>query len=84
MLIVMKFGGSSLATPAHIRQAAALARRRREEGDQVVVVVSAQGDTTDALLAQARELSREPQKRENDVLLSCGEQMSMALFSMAL
>ena len=84
MLIVMKFGGSSLATPAHIRRAAALARRRREEGDQVVVVVSAQGDTTDALLAQARELSREPQKRENDVLLSCGEQMSMALFSMAL
>ena len=84
MRIVMKFGGSSLATAAHIRRAAQLIARQRAEGDQVAVVVSAQGDTTDELIEKAREITPEPGSRENDMLLSCGEQMSMALMAMQL
>ena len=84
MRIVMKFGGSSLASAIHIRRAAKLIARQRLEGDQVVVVVSAQGDTTDDLLEKAREITKEPGGRERDMLLCCGEQMSMALMAMQL
>ena len=84
MRIVMKFGGSSLASAIHIRRAAELIARQRAEGDQVAVVVSAQGDTTDALIEKAREINPEPCGRERDMLLCCGEQMSMALMAMQL
>ena len=84
MRIVMKFGGSSLATAAHIHRAAQLVLRQRQEGHQVAVVVSAQGDTTDELLTKAGEITRDPTPREKDMLLACGEQMSMALLAMQL
>jgi len=84
MLIVMKFGGSSLATAAHIRKAAQLIAEQRQNGDRVAVVVSAQGDTTDDLIERAREITAAPCGRERDMLLSCGEQMSMALMAMQL
>lgn len=84
MRIVMKFGGSSLASAIHIRRAAELILRQRADGDQVTVVVSAQGDTTDELLEKAREICPEPVGRERDMLLCCGEQMSMALMAMQL
>ena len=84
MLIVMKFGGSSLASAGHIRRAAQLIVEQREKGDQVAVVVSAQGDTTDDLISKALEITETPQGRERDMLLSCGEQMSMALMAMQL
>ena len=84
MLIVMKFGGSSLATATHIRRAAQLIAEQHRQGDRVAVVVSAQGDTTDDLIDKAREIVPEPAGRERDMLLSCGEQMSMALMAMQL
>jgi len=84
MRIVMKFGGSSLATAAHIRRAAQLVAEERSRGNQVAVVVSAQGDTTDELLEKAGEITSTPPPREKDMLLACGEQMSMALMAMQL
>ena len=84
MRIVMKFGGSSLASAIHIRRAAQLVARQHADGDRVVVVVSAQGDTTDELIEKAREITPEPGGRERDMLLCCGEQMSMALMAMQL
>ena len=84
MRIVMKFGGSSLATAAHIRRAAQLISEQRSRGNQVAVVVSAQGDTTDELLEKAGEVTSAPPPREKDMLLACGEQMSMALMAMQL
>ena len=84
MLIVMKFGGSSLASAAHIRRAAQLVADARKQGDRVAVVVSAQGDTTDALIEKALEIAPAPSEREKDMLLSCGEQMSIALMTMQL
>ena len=60
MLIVMKFGGSSLASTAHIRRAAELIADQRKNGDQVAVVVSAQGDTTDELITKAKEITEGP------------------------
>ena len=84
MRIVMKFGGSSLATAAHIHRAAQLVAEQRKQGHQVAVVVSAQGDTTDELLEKAGEITHNPPPREKDMLLACGEQMSMALMAMQL
>lgn len=84
MRIVMKFGGSSLATAEHIRRAARLVAQQRQQGDQVAVVVSAQGDTTDRLLLRAQELAPQPALREKDMLLACGEQLSMALLAIRL
>ncbi len=84
MLIVMKFGGSSLASTGHIRRAAELIVEEWKAGHRVAVVVSAQGDTTDDLIAKAMEITETPSGRERDMLLSCGEQMSMALMAMQL
>ncbi|MGE3166220.1 MAG: aspartate kinase [Planctomycetota bacterium] len=81
---VQKYGGSSVATPDLMRGAAARIARVRERGYRLVVVVSAMGDTTDHLLALAHSISRHPQRRELDVLLSAGELQSMALLVMAL
>ena len=84
MLIVQKFGGSSLADAARVRRAAQRAIHAREEGNQVVVVVSAQGDTTDRLISQWAKITSEPSARERDSFLSAGEQMSAGLMAMAI
>lgn len=84
MLIVQKFGGSSVADAAKVRRVAGIIADTYAEGHDVVVVLSAQGDTTDDLIDKARELNPRPSKREMDVLLSTGEQQSVALMAMAL
>ena len=84
MLIVQKFGGSSVADAAKVKRVAGIIADTYSEGHDVVVVLSAQGDTTDDLIGKARELNPRPSKREMDVLLSTGEQQSVALMSMAL
>jgi aspartate kinase len=83
-LVVMKFGGSSVASAERIRRVARRIVRERENGSQLVVVVSAMGDTTDELLALAAAITDEPDARELDVLLSTGEHQSATLMSMAL
>ena len=84
MLIVQKFGGSSLADVPRIRRAAKRAIHASQGGNQVVVVVSAQGDTTDHLVSAAAAISTSPSKRELDAYLAAGEQMSAGLMAMAL
>lgn len=81
---VMKFGGTSVATPALIQNVAKRVLCETECGNKVVVVVSAMGKTTDQLVSMAKELSVAPSKREMDVLLSTGEQVTIALLTMAL
>lgn len=83
-VVVMKFGGSSVADVAKIKRVAALVKTKRAAGTGVVVVVSAMGKTTDALIAQAREVASEPSRRELDMLLTVGERASAALTTMAL
>jgi aspartate kinase len=83
-LIVQKFGGSSVANAERIMAAARRALRARQAGNQVIVVVSARGDTTDELVDLAREISETPPAREMDMLLSTGEQISIALMAMAI
>jgi aspartate kinase len=83
-LVVQKFGGSSVATAERIRNAARRAVRARQAGNQVIVVVSARGDTTDELIELAREITDQPPPREMDMLLSTGEQISIALMAMAI
>jgi aspartate kinase len=83
-IVVQKYGGSSVADAEKLRQVARKVKARRDEGAQLVVVVSAMGDTTDELLALAKQISADPPRRELDMLLTCGERISMALLSMAL
>jgi aspartate kinase len=83
-IVVQKYGGSSVADVGKIRRVAAKVKARQEAGDQVVVVVSAMGDTTDDLLKLAQQVAPNPPRRELDMLLTCGERISMALLSMAL
>ena len=83
-LIVQKFGGSSIATPEKIRAAAEKAIRVQQAGNQVVVVVSAMGKNTDLLVDLSKQLSSKPPAREMDMLLSTGEQVSVALMAMAI
>ncbi len=83
-LVVQKYGGSSVATVEKLRGVAARVAARRRAGDEVVVVVSAMGQTTDELLALARQVSPAPPRRELDMLLSAGERIAMALLAMAL
>ncbi len=83
-LIVQKFGGTSLADGEKIHRAARRAIRARLEGHRLVLVVSAMGNATDKLLALARAVSSGPPKRELDVLLTTGEQVSIALMAMAI
>jgi aspartate kinase len=82
-VVVQKYGGSSVADVDRIRRVAARVVATREQGHQVVAVVSAMGSTTDELLALARQVAPAPSRRELDMLLSCGERISMALLSMA-
>lgn len=84
MRMVQKFGGTSLENPERLRRASQLIGSAREEGWEVAVVVSAQGDTTDMLLAKAAELTPNPAPRELDMLLCTGEQMSAALLALTL
>ena len=84
MLIVQKYGGTSLAGMSRLRAAARRVTGLARQGNQVVVVVSAQGDTTDDLIAKAAEINPKASKREMDMLLSTGEQISVALCAMAL
>jgi aspartate kinase len=83
-LIVQKFGGSSVADAEGIQRVAWIIAEKYSEGSDMVVVLSAQGDTTDILIEKAMELNPTPSKREMDVLLSTGEQASIALMAMAL
>src|SRR3954468_18191886 len=83
-LVVMKFGGSSVAGAERIKRVARRIARERANGSDLVVVVSAMGDTTDELLALAAGITDEPDPRELDVLLATGEHQSATLVSMAL
>ncbi len=83
-IVVQKYGGSSVATPERLRQVAARVAAAQGAGLRVVVVVSAMGKTTDELLGLAKSISPSPSRRELDMLLSCGERISMALLAMAL
>jgi aspartate kinase len=83
-LIVQKFGGSSVANAERLYNAASRVIETYRQGNSVVVVVSAQGDTTDELIEKAREINPNPSKREMDMLLSTGEQISIALLAMAI
>lgn len=82
-LIVKKFGGSSVATPEKIMNVAKRVLQEKNEEDRIVVVVSAMGDTTDELVGLMKQISTTPSKREMDMLLSTGEQISIALLAMA-
>lgn len=84
MTIVQKYGGSSVADAACIQRVAERIARTHRQGNKVVVVLSAQGDYTDLLLAKAKELSEKPSRRELDMLLSTGEQQSVALMAIAI
>jgi aspartate kinase len=83
-IIVQKYGGSSVATPEKLRRVAELVVKRKRTGVKLVVVVSAMGDTTDELLGLASKISQKPPRRELDMLLTCGERISMALLCMAI
>ena len=83
-LIVQKFGGSSVADADRVRNVARIITETYRRGHRVVVVLSAQGDTTDDLIAKAAEINPHASKREMDMLLSTGEQISCALCAMAI
>ena len=84
MLIVHKYGGTSLADTGRIHAAARRAVEEFRKGNQVVVVVSAQGDTTDLLVEKARQINPHRAAREMDAYLAAGEQMSAGLMAMAI
>ena len=84
MLIVKKFGGSSVANAERLFNVAGIITEDYNKGNDVIVVVSAQGDTTDDLIEKANEINPKASKREMDMLLSTGEQQSVALIAMAL
>ncbi|MBP7059024.1 MAG: aspartate kinase [Lachnospiraceae bacterium] len=84
MLIVKKFGGSSVANADRIKNVARRCAEDYQKGNKIVVVLSAMGDTTDELLEKVRSVNPHPPKREIDMLLSTGEQVSVSLMAMAL
>jgi len=84
MIVVQKYGGSSIADKERILNVADKIKKRIEKGDKVVVIVSAMGNTTDNLIRLAKSLSKNPHPREMDMLLTTGEQISIALLSIAL
>ncbi|HZP49110.1 MAG TPA: aspartate kinase [Vicinamibacterales bacterium] len=83
-IVVQKYGGSSVADVSKIQRVAERVMATRRAGHDVVVVVSAMGDTTDDLLALAKQVSPNPDRRELDMLLTAGERIAMALLSMAI
>ena len=84
MLIVQKYGGTSVANADRIKAVAQRVVRTKKSGNQLVVVLSALGDTTDKLLKLAQQVSSRPSERELDMLISTGEQISVALLAMAI
>jgi len=83
-LIVQKFGGSSVANAERVMNVAKIVTDTYKQGNDVIVVVSAQGDTTDDLIAKAKEINPSGTKREMDMLMAAGEQISIALLAMAI
>ena len=83
-VVVQKFGGSSVKNAESVMEAARKAIRAKHAGNKVIVVVSAQGSTTDDLIAKAAEITGTPSAREMDMLLATGEQISIALTAMAI
>lgn len=83
-LIVQKFGGSSVANAERVMNVAGIVTDTYHAGNDVVVVVSAQGDTTDDLIEKANEINPKASRREKDMLLAAGEQISIALLAMAI
>lgn len=83
-IIIQKFGGTSVKNTERILEVAKKIVERKKTGDEIVVVLSAQGGYTDTLLKKAHKISKTPKKRELDVLLSTGEQISVALLAMAI
>src|SRR3954449_10492970 len=83
-VIVQKYGGTSVAGPEEIKRVARRVFETAQAGNRVCVVVSAMGDTTDRLVGLAREVSNDPDPREQDMLLTAGERISVALVSMAI
>ena len=83
-IIVQKFGGSSVADADRVRNVARIITETYRKGNSVVAVLSAQGDTTDDLIAKAQEINPKASRREMDMLLSAGEQMSCSLLAMAI
>lgn len=83
-LIVQKFGGSSVANAERVMNVAKIVTDTYKKGNNVVVVVSAQGDTTDDLIEKANEINPDASKREKDMLLAAGEQISISLLAMAI
>lgn len=84
MLVVQKYGGTSVANPERIRKVARRVVDMHRQGHQMIVVVSAMGDTTDELIELVKEITDDPPEREMDMLLSTGEQVSIALLAMAI
>lgn len=82
--VVMKFGGSSVENTERIKEVAAMICKKKEEHNNILVVVSAMGKTTNQLIEMASSISDRPDKREMDMLLSTGEQISISLLAMAL
>ena len=83
-LIVQKFGGTSVANAERVFNVARIVTDTYKQGNDVVVVVSAQGDTTDDLIDKANEINPNASRREMDMLLASGEQISIALLAMAI
>lgn len=83
-VVVQKYGGSSVGTIEKIKEVAETVIKRKDKGDSVVVVVSAMGDTTDDLIAMAKQITENPDKRELDALVSTGEMISSSLLAMAI
>ncbi len=83
-LVVQKFGGSSVKDAECLRRVAGIITNTYKAGNNVIVVVSAQGDTTDDLIEKAKEISKNPSKREMDMLLTTGEQISASLLAMTI
>ncbi len=82
--LVMKFGGASVAAPENFATIASLISHRKKEYNRIIVVVSAMGDTTDQLIALAKQVHPNPPKREYDMLITVGERISISLLAMAL
>src|SRR5918993_851832 len=83
-LIVQKYGGTSVASPERIKNVARRVAHGRSRGDQLVVVVSAMAGETNRLIALAKDVQSNPEPRELDVMVSTGEQVTIALLAMAL
>lgn len=82
--LVMKFGGAAVATPEHFSRIADIIIDRMKEFSRIVIVVSAMGNTTDQLIALAKQVNSNPPRREYDMLVTVGERISIALLAMAL